>query len=165
MDGLKLHLLINYYPAIGVIIGTVIFIGGVRFQSLGAQQFALKAIIFFALLTLVVVLTGEIASHPAEPYTDARAVVLASHKLTARIAFVLVEATGIAAVIALMRGRRKPETRSGVYTVFMILAVISSVLLVTTILKGRQVKWAFAAPDQRPTVLRSIDTETKLWHA
>ncbi|MEO8041674.1 MAG: hypothetical protein ABI646_03590 [Acidobacteriota bacterium] len=164
MDALKLHLLLNYYPAIALIIGTLIFVGGIRFKSVSAQQFALKMIIFFALFTLAVVLTGEIASHPVELYAGARADTLRSHKLTARIAFAMVVATGIAALIAL-RDRRRPESGKWAYTIFLILAVISSVLLVTTILKGRQVKWTVESPDMRPGLQRSIDTEKKIWHA
>jgi cell division protein FtsW (lipid II flippase) len=165
MDALRVHLLLNYYPAIGIILGTIIFIGAIRFRSLPAQRFALKLVFFFALLTLAVVLTGEIASHAVEPYSPARANAVASHKVIATATFLAVVATGIAALVALIRGRRDPERGKGIYTIFIILAVLSSVLLVTTILRGRQIKWAVAIPGSSPAVLRSIDTEKKIWHA
>ena len=109
MDSLRIHLLLNYYPAIGFILGTLVFIGAVRFRSVPAQRFALKLVFFFALLTLAVVLTGEIASHAAEHYSGARAVALESHKLTATVAFVAVLASGSAALTGLILGRRDPE--------------------------------------------------------
>jgi hypothetical protein len=165
MDALRVHLLLNYYPAVGIILGMIIFIGAIRFRSLPAQRFALKLVFFFALLTLAVVLTGEIASHAVEPYSPARANAVASHKVIATATFLAVVATGIAALVALIRGRRDPERGKGIYTIFIILAVLSSVLLVTTILRGRQIKWAVAIPGSSPAVLRSIDTEKKIWHA
>ncbi len=165
MDALKLHLLLNYYPAIGIIFGTLVFIGALRFRSFPAQRFALKLVFFFALLTLAVVLTGEIGSHAVEPDSPARANAVASHRLIATATFVAVVAAGIAALVGLIRGRRDPEGGKGVYTIFLILAVISSVLLVTTILRGRQIKWAVSIPGPSPAVLKSIDTEKKLWHA
>lgn len=165
MDALKLHLLLNYYPAIGFILGTVVFIAAIRFRSNPAKRFGLKLVFFFAVLTVGVVLTGEIASHGGEPYTTAHADALARHRFTANLTFVVVAAAGIAALIGLIRGRRDPERGKAVYTIFLILAVISSVLLVTTILRGRQVKWAVSISGPSPKILRSIDTEKKLWHA
>jgi len=165
MDALKLHLLLNYYPAIGFILGSLVFVTAIRFKGLSAQRFGLKMVFFFALLTIAVVLTGEIASHTGGAYTGSRAGALEGHKFMATAAFAGVTATGIAALIGLMRGRRDPERGKSVYTIFLILAAISSVLLVTAILRGRQVKWAVQIPDPSPAVLRSIDTEKKLWHA
>ncbi len=165
MDALKLHLLINYYPAVGFILGTLVFLGAIRLRSLPAQRFALKLLVFFALFTLAVVLTGEIASHPTEPFSGARADALGSHKLMANAAFVAVMATGLAALTGLILGRGDHERGKSVYIIVLILATISSVLLVAAILRGRQVKWAVAIPDLSPAVLRSIETENKIWHA
>ena len=166
MDALKLHLVLNYYPAIGFVIATLTFVGAIRFRSLPAQRFALKLIVFFAILTLGVALTGEFAGRAQEPYIDsARAAALEGHKIFATIAFVLVEATGIAALVSLVRGRRDAERGKKVYTIFLLLAAISSVLLVAVVLKGRQVKWAADIPGTRPALLTSIDMEKRIWHA
>lgn len=165
MDALRLHLLLNYYPAIGFILGSIIFVGAIRFRSLPAQRFALKLVFFFAMLTLAVVLTGEIASHTPGLYTGARADAVAGHKLIATAAFVAVVATGLSALTGLILGRRDPDRGKSVYTIFIILAAISSVLLVTAILRGRQVKWTVAILDPRPAILKAIDTEKKIWHA
>lgn len=166
MDVLKLHLLLNYYPAIGFVIATLIFVGAIRFRSLPAQRFALKLIVFFALLTFGVALTGEFAGRIQESQIDgARAAALEGHKIFATIAFVLVEATGVVALVSLVRGRRDAERGKKLYTIFLLLATVSSVLLVAVVLKGRQVKWAAAIPGMRPALLTSIDMEKRIWHA
>jgi hypothetical protein len=165
MDALRLHLLLNYYPAIGFILGSIIFVGAIRFRSLSAQRFALKLVFFFAVLTLAVFLTGEIASHTPGNYTGARADALTGHRLIATAALLAVAATGIAALVGLIRGRRDRVAGRSISTILLILAAISSVLLVTAIIRGRQVKWAAAVPQLGPAVIRSIDTEKKLWHA
>lgn len=166
MDALKLHLVLNYYPAIGFVIATLIFIGAIRFRSVPAQRFALKLIVFLALLTLGVVLTGEFAGRAQELYLDgARAAALEGHKIFGTIAFVLVEATGITALVSLVRGRRVAESGKSVYTIILLLAAISSVLLIAVVLKGRQVKWAVEIPGTRLALLTSIDMEKRIWHA
>lgn len=166
MDVLKLHLVLNYYPAIGFVIATLIFAGAIRFRSVPAQRFALKLIVFFAILTLGVALTGEFAGRAQEPYIDgARAAALEGHRIFATIAFVLVEATGVAALVSLVRGRRDTERGKTLYTIILLLAAVSSVLLIAVVLKGRQVKWAAERPGTRPALLTSIDMEKRIWHA
>lgn len=166
MDALKLHLLLNYYPAIGFFIATLIFIGAIRFKSVPAQRFALKLTVFFAVLTLIVALTGEFAGRMQESQIDGpRAAALEGHKILATIAFVLVEATGIAAIVALIRPPGGSEGGKKAYAVFLLLATVSSALLIAVVLKGGQVKWAAEKPGAGSVSLTSIDMEKTVWHA
>ena len=71
MDALKLHLLLNYYPAIGFMHRDANCSSGrsdLRVCRLSVSH--LSSSVFFALLTLVVVVTGEIAGRMQESQID-----------------------------------------------------------------------------------------------
>lgn len=142
MDVLKLHVLLNYYPAIGVVIATIALATGLWFRNTNLTRFTLKSFVFLAVLTVVVVFAGEIAGWATEWYSGPRKAALTSHRITATIAFAATTLTGIAAVVALIRGRSVSERGRWAAFTTLVLGVIASVILVTTIFKGRQVKWA-----------------------
>lgn len=156
MDALKLHLLLNYYPAIGFVIGTIVLALGFIFKNTGRKRFALKVIALMALFTIGVVFTGEFAGQAVKATTEgSRAAALETHKLTATSALITVLIAGIASVVGIVRGKLDAERPRIAYAVVLIFSILASTLLIAAIFKGRQVKWAF-----RPT-----QTENKLWHA
>ncbi len=156
MDVLKLHLLLNYYPAIGFVMGTVVLALGYLFRNSGGKRLALKILALMALFTIAVVFTGEFAGRAAEAaFEGSRAEALLSHKIAATAAFAAVLITGIASVVGIVRGKLDASRPRTTYFVVLIFSLLASILLINTILKGRHVKWAFG-----PT-----HTENKLWHA
>ena len=54
MDATKLHLLFNYFPFAGTVIGPIVLIYGTRRRSERAQKIGLGILIVTAILTLVV---------------------------------------------------------------------------------------------------------------
>jgi|SRR5690606_33888168 len=145
MDALKLHILVNYYPAIGMVLATIALIAGLWLRNVGLTRSVLKLLVLLSLLTLVVAFSGEFASWSADWYTGARKEALASHKISGTVAFAATMLTGIAAVIALVRGRDLPEKGRWAVVATLLLAVVASAVLVLTIFKGRQIKWAGTA--------------------
>ncbi len=144
MDAFKLHLILNYYPAIGLAVGTLMMIGGYWRRSDGMKRKAMKLFIVMAVFTFPVYVTGEITAADGA-YAGVTAESLARHKGFARPAFLLIEATGIAAIVGLIMKRRGARAaRSGIL-ITLVLSVISCGVVLTTVYLGRQVKWA-AAP-------------------
>lgn len=162
---LKLHILFNYYPAIGIIIVTLLLAAGLWLGKTRWKRLALKLFVFLAILTFFVALAGEAASWATDWYSGQRAASLTAHKHFATLAFSLTAVTGIAALVALVRGSPTSDRGTSFYAMVLLLAIASSILLVTAILKGRQVKWVAAHPSESSTLLVSIDTEKKLCHA
>ena len=162
MDALKLHLLLNYYPAIGMVIAAVVLASGTWLGRALTQRLGLKIIAVTVLLALAVAFTGEFAGMAEMQRTGPRADALTAHKLSGTAAFVTALIAGVLAVIGLVRGSTDAERPRRLYAITLIIAVASSVLFIATIFKGRQVKWA---AQSTPAVLRLIETENKLWHA
>lgn len=60
MDVLQAHLLLNYYPAIGMVAGALMIMAGYVFRSEGIKRASLKLFIAIAILTFPAYVTGEI---------------------------------------------------------------------------------------------------------
>ena len=160
MDSLKLHQLLNYYPAIGMIAGAIVLAVGLALGNAGAVRFALKLVVVVALLTIVVAFAGEFASWDTALYAGTRGEALGRHKILGTVAFAVVELAGVASLVVLRRLSRDRTKGKWAVMIAAALAIIASVLLVTVILRGRQVKWAEAGPELRPAEGRSIAATT-----
>lgn len=165
MDALKLHILFNYYPAIGFTFATLVLTGGMWLRNAAARRFAMKLFLALAVLTFCVALAGEVASWAYAADSGPRLAALKGHRHFATTAFASTVITGILSLVGLSRTRQRQDRGNGFYAAVLIVAVASSALLVTTIVRGRQVKWAVAVPTESSISSRSIDTENKLWHA
>lgn len=165
MDALKLHILFNYYPAIGFTFATLVLTAAMWLRRAGAKRLAMKLFVALAILTFCVALAGEVASWAYAADSGPRMAALTGHKHFATTAFASTLITGILSLLGLARTREGQDRGSGFYVAFLLVAITSSVLLVTTILRGRHVKWAVSVPTESSISLSSIDTENKLWHA
>lgn len=151
MDSLKLHQLLNYYPAIGMVIGTLVLAIGIARGRPRPTLFALKLVFIVALLTVVVAFTGEFASWDSALYTGARGEALAQHRSMATTAFAVVIAAGAASLVALLRSHRHGANGRRAVLIAFALMIIASVLLVVVIFRGRYVKWAGVGPLLKPS--------------
>lgn len=159
MDALKVHLLVNYYPAIGFVIGALVLALGYITQSAPRKRFALKIIALMALFTVAVAITGEFAGQAVKATIEgSRAAALETHKLIATAALVTVLFAGIASVVGIVRGKVDAELPRFAYAVVLLLSIVASTLLIAAIFKGRHIKWA---ADLNPTTTEN----NKLWHA
>lgn len=160
MDSLKLHQLLNYYPAIGTVAGAVLLAFGLARASRGVTRFALRLVFAVALLTLAVVFTGEFASWDISLYTASRGEALEQHKIMATAAFAVVEMAGAVSLVGLLRSENHgTQGRWAVLAAFA-LTIVASVMLVVVIFRGRQVKWASFDPGPRPVSARPIGAVT-----
>ncbi len=165
MDALKLHILFNYYPAIGFTFAALVLTAGMWLRNAGAKRFAMKLFVALAILTFCVALAGEVASWAYAADSGPRMAALTGHKHFATTAFASTVITGILSLLGLARTREGQDRGSGFYAAVLIVGIASSALLTTTVLRGRHIKWAVAVPTERSISLSSIDTENKLWHA
>lgn len=165
MTYLKLHLLLNYYPAIFAALATIILAAGLYFGKPGAYRAALKLRVFVFLLTLIVVFLGEFAGMYAGASEGPRAAALERHKLTGTAGFVTVAVTGIAALVANIRLRKRPDVTRRAQAIMLLLAALSTALLIASVLAGRSIKSAAAARADIFINTNSTEMENNKWHA
>lgn len=165
MTYLKMHLLLNYYPAIFAALATLILAAGMYFGMPGAYRATLKLLVFVFLLTLIVVFLGEFAGMYAAASDGPRATALEKHKVTGTAAFVTVAVTGIAALVASIRLRKRPDVTRKAQAVMLFLAALSAALLIASVLAGRSIKSAAAAGADILINTNSNEMENNKWHA
>jgi uncharacterized membrane protein len=154
MDAAKLHLILNYYPAVACVIGTVLLAVGMFRGSERLKRASLKLFIIVAVFTLPVLVTGEMAGGAGKrngTYTGVMAESLERHKSLARAAFLMVEVCGVAAIFGLLLIGRGSNAVRWVLPLTLVIAFAASVAVVATIHLGRQVKWAAMAPSAGAT--------------
>lgn len=142
MDALQLHLLINHYPMILTIIGTILLLIGYWRNSDSAKRFSLWIFFIVALICVAVFGSGEVAGHNGGTLVSSTGVLLRQHQEAARLAFLLVGCTGISAAFGLIMMYRKSGLARWVMLAVLVLSLVSSVIVTRTTLMGRQIKSA-----------------------
>ena len=157
MDITRLHLLLNYYPSIGMVIGVLILLAGFWFKNQRAKKFSMKLFVALALFTFPVFVTGEMAGSISGAYSGAYAETLNKHKSFARPSFLLIEATGALAIVGLALMRRGSEREQLALITLALFAAASMIVVLTATYFGRQVK--FAGPPA--TVVSNADLQSQ----
>ena len=151
MEAQKIHLMLNYYPVIGMVIGVIFLLIGSRKKSGRITRIGLVAFMVVALLALPALVTGEVAGSALGTSAGAYADALTKHKEMARMTIVAIEATGLAALIGLFMFRCKSEPAKWFTAAVMVLSLAACGLAAYTTHLGRQVKWAgSASANQKP---------------
>ncbi|MBX3293557.1 MAG: hypothetical protein KF881_11790 [Acidobacteria bacterium] len=160
MDAQKLHLILNHYPAILMVAATVLLAFGMFRASDGVVKFGLYFAVAAGLIALPAFVTGEMSGAKAI-YSGPHAEALAAHKHTARTSFFLIEAAGIASLIAVFRLRLGRKPGKVFAAAILAVSVVACVMMVYTTHLGRQVKWAAA---ENADLIENTK-ENKQWHA
>lgn len=117
MTGAHLHLLLNHVPIIGTLIAVVVLAIGLLRGSADLTRVALLMLVVIAVITLPTVLTGEPAEEMVEHMPGVTRDVIHAHEEAAETAAMVMYATGVAALAALVlswRGRTVRWLNAGV---------------------------------------------------
>ncbi len=139
MDATKLHLIFNYFPLIGTLIGPIVLIYGTRWRSEKAQKIGLGIVILTAILTLVVFGTGEAAGKGSDLLIGQVWTNIQGHRASALPAFAVIEANGIFALFGLINLMRKKALTQWLLIIVLLLSVASVGLTARTAHLGRSI--------------------------
>lgn len=139
MDATKLHLILNYFPLAGTIIGPIVLIYGTRWRSEKAQKIGLGIVILTAILTLVVFGTGEAAGMGANFLIGQVWTNIQGHRASALPAFAVIEANGIFALFGLINLMREKALTQWLIIIVLLLSVASVGLTTRTAHLGRSI--------------------------
>lgn len=142
MEASQLHLLLNYYPAIGLVIATALLIYAVVWKKEGATRSSLWVLLAIAIFAFVVFETGEIAGQSQMAYEGPRADSVRRHQMSARFAFVAIEAAGVLSLIGLILLRRRSSVAPWAVGAVLVAAAASNTLVIRTTAIGRQLRTA-----------------------
>ena len=139
MDATKLHLLFNYFPFAGTIIGPIVLIYGTRRRSEKTQTIGLGILILTAILTLVVFGTGEAAGKGSDLLIGQVWTNIQGHRASALPAFTVIEANGIFALFGLINLMRKKALTKWLIIIVFLLSFASVGLTARTAYLGRSI--------------------------
>ena len=123
------HLLINHFPIVGVIIGTLLLIAGIIFKNEGIKISALGTIIFAALMTIVADLTGDPAREAVKGMPDIVGSLINRHEDMASVALYLIIPAGLMAVLTLYSIWKKERSVNFLLIFALALSLISCVAM------------------------------------
>lgn len=176
MEASQIHILLNYYPVIGLFFGIFVVLLGYAVKSDTVKRNALILFVIVATVTIPVFVTGEMAGGAAAKWsTGPRAEAMTMHKHTARTAFLLIIVTGIFSAIALAIRSRTGSIGKWAMLSTLLLSFLTAGVIGYAAHLGRQIKWNMNAPSaeaQRENAsaiqrdfLLNTNRENTLWHA
>jgi len=111
-DLVHLHLLLNHFPTVGMIVGFAVFFFGVVSGSDDQRRAGLAVLFIIALLSLPAYMTGYAAERALKTMPDVSPEVVGVHQRSALLALMFMEATGVLAWYGLWQ-RSKGRARFG----------------------------------------------------
>ena len=140
LNSAHIHLLLNHLPIIGAIVGLLLLVTAVVRKSDELKRVSLAAFVLTALITVPVYLTGEPTADIVERLPDVTEALVDEHQDAALISFIAVGVLGAIALWGLWRYRLAQILPQQVITISMILAIITSGLMVWTGGLGGQIR-------------------------
>jgi len=132
MNWAYLHLAINHFPIVGIIIGTLILISGLAFKNEGVKISGLGTVLFSAILAIVAYLTGDPAEKVVEGLPGIAESLINKHEDLATISMYLVIPAGLMAALTLYSIWKKERSVNLLLSLTLTLSIISSVALLYT---------------------------------
>ncbi len=149
MNSTHAHLLLNHFPVIGTLIGTMILLYGLLIKNINIQKVSLATIVVMTLIAIPVFLTGEPAEEAVENLPGVVESIIESHEEAAEVAFWVMMLTGVFALITLgLQIVNNPFSKT-----FVLIALISGIISF-----GLMGRTAYLGGQIRHTEIRSNST-------
>ncbi len=125
MNTTHIHLLLNHFPIIGSMIGSLILLWGIIKKQENVKAIAAVVIVAMTLLAIPVFLTGEPAEDAVENLPGVSEAMINLHEEAAELAIWLMVAAGVASLAALFFKWQKSERAKIVFTIALIMSLLS----------------------------------------
>jgi uncharacterized membrane protein len=125
MNATHFHLLLNHFPIIGTLIGTIILGYGFIAKEIKIKILSAYVIAAMALIAVPVYLTGEPAEETVEGISGISETSIELHEEAAEFAIVIMSITGFLALIGIIASIIKPTLTHKVFYVLLILSIFS----------------------------------------
>jgi uncharacterized membrane protein len=132
MNWAYLHLMINHFPIIGVIIGTMLLVAGMVYKNNGVILSGLGTVVFAALSAILAYLTGDPAEHAVKGLSEVHQSLVSLHENIATVAMYLLVPAGLMAAVTFYSIVKKVKTVHFLIVITLILSIISSAAMVYT---------------------------------
>jgi uncharacterized membrane protein len=125
MNWAYLHVIINHFPIVGVIIGTLLLIAGMIFKNEGIKISGLGTLVFAALMAVIVDLTGDPAKEAVKGLPDFVQSLISRHEDIASVALFLLIPAGLLAALTLYSIYKKERSVRFLLIITLVLSLVS----------------------------------------
>lgn len=140
MNTTHLHLLLNHFPVIGTLIGSLILLYGIIKKQGTAKYLAALILTALALISIPVYLTGEPAEETIEKLPGVSEAMIELHEDAANIAIWLMGITGIASLISLLLQWKKAVLANTFFVITFLSSAICFAGMARTGYYGGQIR-------------------------
>jgi len=132
MNLTHLHLLLNHFPIIGTLIGSVIILYGIIKNQQQAKSIGAILIIIMAIIAIPVFLTGEPAEETVEHLQGISESMIHEHEEAGEQAIWLMEIAGLFSLLSLFFQYKKSVITNNIFILTFVLTLISFALMART---------------------------------
>lgn len=140
MDSTHLHLILNHFPIIGTLIGTLFLLYGFLKKNISIQQLSLITIFLMALIAIPVFLTGEPAEERIENLPGVVEAIIEEHEETAEIALWTMLAAGLISGITIALQLLNNKMAKSFVMISLLISLVSFGLMARTGYLGGQIR-------------------------
>jgi len=140
MNAAYFHLIVNHFPIIGSIIGTLLLMAGMIFKNEGVKISGLGVLIFATIMALIANLTGDSAKEAVEGLNDVARSLINKHEDIASVALFLIIPSGLLAALSLYSIYKKERSVRFLLLITLVLSMISCAAMAYTGLTGGQIR-------------------------
>jgi uncharacterized membrane protein len=135
-----LHMIINHFPIVGAIIGSMLIIAGLVLKNEGVKLSGLGIIVFSALMAVIAYLTGDSAEDAVQNAPGIAESLINRHEDIATISMYLMVPAGLMAAMTLYSIWKKEKSVIFLLIITLVFSVISSAAMVFTGHTGGQIR-------------------------
>ena len=140
MNWAYFHLVINHFPIIGVIIGTMLLLAGMVFKNSGFRISGLSTILFAAFMAIIAYITGDPAEKAVKGLPDVAKSLVSRHEDIAAVGMYILIPAGLLAALSLYSIWRKEKSVRLLIVLTLVLSVISCISMVFVGRSGGQIR-------------------------
>ncbi len=140
MNQTHIHLVLNHFPIVGSLIGTLLLLWGLISRNFQLQKTASVILLVMSVLAIPVFLTGEAAEHTVENIAGISNAAVEAHEDSAKISIWFMVASGFAALMALVMYWRKNLVFKTLFAATFFISIASFGAIAWTGYTGGQVR-------------------------
>jgi uncharacterized membrane protein len=126
------HLVINHFPIIGMLIGTMLLLAGVLFKNQGIQISGLGTVVFATLVAIIAYMTGDSAEVAVRNLPDVARSLISRHENIATVSMYVVFPAGLIAALTLFSVWKKEGYFRFLVIMSLVLSFLGSAAMVYT---------------------------------
>jgi uncharacterized membrane protein len=125
MNLVHVHLLLNHFPTIGMVVGLGLFVMALVAKSDDLKRASLAIFFFIALIAIPVFTTGTAAQLALQDTAGVSKTMIETHKDAAFVAIAFMELTGVLAWLGLWQYRRLSRVPQGTLTAVLLAGLVT----------------------------------------